>query len=141
MTVQDVLDGTRMDFKTQLQQFTLDLVVVHVWILPRHSDNQRLYIVLHSWPPTATRVLERPFPADKLAVPFQHRVRLDEQNRFASYLMKAPCLCVQPIGEGDEPELFGTRQARLGFGFTFEDPELLPKESNLEIFFSRRHSD
>ena len=71
MTVQDILDGTRMDFETQLQQFTLDLVVAHVWILPRHSDNQRLYIELHSWPSASMRMLECPFSADKVAVPLQ----------------------------------------------------------------------
>ena len=83
MAAQNILDGTGMDLETQLQQFSLDLVIPHARILTRDADNQRLRIAFHSWPSTAMRVLERPFPADELAVPFQQRVRLDEEQCFA----------------------------------------------------------
>jgi hypothetical protein len=44
MTVEDVFDSIRMDFETQFQQFSLDLVVSHPQILTRDADNQRLDI-------------------------------------------------------------------------------------------------
>ncbi len=141
MTLQDVLNGTGMDLETQFQQFSLDLVVPHARVLLRDPDNQCLHIARHSWPSASMPVLERPFPADEVSMPFQHRVRLNEQNRFAQRLMKPLALHLQTSGEGDKYQLFGTRQSRLGFGFTFEHPELLPKKGNLEIFFIRGHSD
>jgi len=55
--------------------------------------------------------------------------------------MKSLSLCPETSDEGDEHQLFGTRQERPGFGLTFEDTELLSEEGNLEIFFSRHHSD
>ncbi len=78
MATQDVLDGTAMDLETQFQQFSLDLVVPHARVLPRNADNQRLHIELQSWSSTAVWVLERPLPADEVAVPFQHSFRLGE---------------------------------------------------------------
>jgi hypothetical protein len=55
--------------------------------------------------------------------------------------MKPPCLRLQASGQRAEHQLFGTRQARLGFRFAFQNAELLSKQGNLKIFFRRGNSD
>ncbi len=87
------------------------------------------------------RVLKHPFPPDELAVPFQKGIGLNQRERFAQCFLKPLRLCLQTSGSGDEHQLFGTGQTRLGFGFVFQNAELLPEEGNLEIFFSWRNAD
>ena len=118
----------------------MDLVVPHPRVLTRDPENERLDIIVEPGSSAPVVLPKRPFAADEVSMPFQHRVRLNEQNRFAQRLMKPLGLHLQTSGEGDKYQLFGTRQSRLGLGFTFEHPELLPKKGNLEIFFVRGYS-
>ena len=78
MAAQDVFDGGWMDLEPQFQQFPLDLVIPHAWVLTRDADNQQLEVEFKPRTSAAIWMLERPLMADKLTVSFQQRIRLDE---------------------------------------------------------------
>jgi hypothetical protein len=108
MTTQDVLDGRWIDGEAEFQQFTLNLIVPHPWVLTRDPENERLDVMVEPWSSAPVRLPKRPFAPDEFPMPLQHGFRLDEQNSFTQTLLPPLCLCLQTGGQDDEHQPFGT---------------------------------
>ena len=87
MTAQDVLDGHWIDDEAEFQQFTVNLIVPHPWVLTGDAENQRLNVGFQPWSPSAIQLSECPLAPDEFSMPFQHRFGLGQQNGFVQTLL------------------------------------------------------
>ena len=101
MTTEDVLDGRRIEYEAQLQQFTMDLRSAPERIVTAHGPNQVPNVRGYCRPPRlATAYLPCPEQSKTLAVPADHGFGLDDDEN------------IDPAGPGTAEE--GPEQAVQG---------------------------
>ena len=77
VTMENILDGRRINFETQLQLFTLDFVVLHVRVFTGNAANEGVDVWVEPWSRSVIRMLTRPLPAHEFPMSFQDSFRLD----------------------------------------------------------------
>jgi hypothetical protein len=129
-----VPDRRTPDVMPEFAKLALQLAIAPRRIFLREAQEQSDNVGSKRWSAQWGLLLEGPFSANKLAVPLQQGVGLDEEDDLAEPGARLRTHRGQFADEDEEDEFLPARQAGRMRLFPLKDAELLAQEQDLSIF-------
>ena len=125
MLTQDPANGAGRDLDTELAELALEAQIAPASVLlGQLADQLPALFADRGSTPARTTCEGRPLPSDQLAVPAEHRFRLDKQ--------RGPRGLWQPARQGGKHETIGLSPAD-NLHLPFEDADLVPQHQQLGL--------
>ena len=115
----------------QLVQLPLDAAMPPARILPRQAQDERLHLGGDGGPTTPLRPPVGPLASDQLAVPLQHRVRLEQEEVLLELAPRADGQPGERGGQDGQGQPLAARQP--GRALALQQTHLVPQHENLEV--------
>jgi hypothetical protein len=102
----------------------------------RQTDDQRLHLGSGVWPANLVLPPEGPLSRDQLAVPFEHRIGLDQQQALLQPLTKTVPARFETRSQHRQDQLFTAREARCVLDSALQEPELVTQHQDFQVLFT-----